>query len=400
MRILYYDCFSGISGDMNIGALLDLGVDQKYFVEELNKLGLEDEFDITVEKNNKKGISGTKFNVILKQQRHHQHEEDHHHHRNLRDIEDIINKSSLKDSVKKLSLEIFYQVAKAEAKVHGEDIYKIHFHEVGAIDSIVDIVGAAIGFDYLKIDKVICSPVEVGYGFVKCAHGILPVPAPATAEILKDIPILAKNVPFEATTPTGAAIIKTLCSNFTYGKNFKVNKVGYGLGTKEGEKVPNVLRVFLGEACVEHNEEEYVIECNIDDMSGEIYEILMDKLLANGALDVYFTPIIMKKSRPATKVTLICNEANCNELEEVLFKNTTTLGIRKIKIERKKLERHSKVLNTEYGEIRIKVGTYNGEEIKIKPEYEDCKNICETYGITYMNLYEKIILQYSKEKNS
>lgn len=399
MRILYYDCFSGISGDMNIGALLDLGVDQKYFVEELNKLGLEDEFDITVENNNKKGISGTKFNVILKQH-HHQCEEDHHHHRNLKDIEEIISKSSLKDSVKKLSLEIFYQVAKAEAKVHGEDIYKIHFHEVGAIDSIVDIVGAAIGFDYLKIDKVICSPIEVGYGFVKCAHGILPVPAPATAEILKDIPILAKNVPFEATTPTGAAIIKTLCSNFTYGKNFKVNKVGYGLGTKEGEKVPNVLRVFLGEACEEHNEDEYVIECNIDDMSGELYEILMDKLLANGALDVYFTPIIMKKSRPATKVTLICNETNCNELEEVLFKNTTTLGIRKIKIERKKLERHSKVLNTEYGEIRIKVGIYNGEEIKIKPEYEDCKNICETYGIAYMNLYEKIILQYSREKNS
>lgn len=399
MRILYYDCFSGISGDMNIGALLDLGVDQKYFVEELNKLGLEDEFDITVEKNNKKGISGTKFNVILKHHHHH-HEEDHHHHRNLRDIEDIINKSSLKDSVKKLSLEIFYQVAKAEAKVHGEDIYKIHFHEVGAIDSIVDIVGAAIGFDFLKIDKVICSPIEVGYGFVKCAHGILPVPAPATAEILKDIPILAKNVPFEATTPTGAAIIKALCSSFTYEKNFKVHKVGYGLGTKEGDKVPNVLRVFIGETYEKHEGHECIIECNIDDMSGELYEILMDKLLEKGALDVYFTPIIMKKSRPATKVTLICNEGKCNELEEVLFKNTTTLGIRKIKIERKKLERDSKVLNTEYGEVRIKVAIYNGEEIKIKPEYEDCKNICETHEITYMKLYEEIILQYNKEKNN
>lgn len=286
MKVLYYDCFSGISGDMNLGAMIDLGVDKDYLVDELSKLKLHDEFQLKITRDARKGISGTKVDVILMHGHHeeyhsnetevhahgddhhhehahdhgdvghghshqhshkHSHQESHHHeHRNYKDIENLINSSELSDEVKKLSLNIFMRVAVAEAKVHGKAIEEVHFHEVGATDSIVDIVGAAICANYLKVDKIMCSSVELGSGFVRCAHGLIPVPAPATVEILKGIPVKAGVVPKETTTPTGAAILAELVDEFTDKKNFIMEKIGYGIGHRDTE-IPNVLRVFLAE---------------------------------------------------------------------------------------------------------------------------------------------------------
>lgn len=268
MKILYYDCFAGISGDMNLGAMIDLGVDKEYLIKELSKLKLDKEYEIKVEKRNKNGINGTKVDVILnncqldyhennhKHEAHehnhhdaHKHDHKHHHgqehiHRNLKDIEEIINSSELNDTVKKLSIDMFMEVAKAEAKVHGKDLYDVHFHEVGAIDSIIDILGAAICIDYLKPDKIIASHIEVGGGFVKCAHGLIPVPAPATIEILKDIPIKTGIVPYETTTPTGAAILAANVDEYKEKINLSIEKIGYGLGTRQLD-IPNVLRVYI-----------------------------------------------------------------------------------------------------------------------------------------------------------
>lgn len=269
MKILYYDCFSGISGDMNLGALIDIGVDKDYLISELLKLNISG-YEIKVKKDVKNGISGTKVDVVLdginkhakelscehnhdvhEYQHQHNNEQKHdhnhnHEHRNLMDIEQIIQASGLNENVKNISLKIFEKVAEAEAKVHNKSIEEVHFHEVGAVDSIVDIIGAAIGLDYLKVDKVECSTVEVGSGFVKCAHGILPVPAPATIEILKNIPIKS-NISFEATTPTGAAILAYSVDEFTDDKNFSVKRIGYGIGSKDNKYIPNVLRMLICE---------------------------------------------------------------------------------------------------------------------------------------------------------
>lgn len=237
MKILYYDCFCGISGDMNLAALLDLGVPKDYLLQELSKINLNSQFEIKIEKSEKLGITGTRVDVTLNEE---------HHHRNLKDIEEIINSSDLNDKVKKLSLKMFMKIAEAEAKVHGKTLYDVHFHEVGAIDSIVDLVGAAICIDYLKVDKIIASPVQVGGGFVKCAHGIMPVPAPATAEILRNIPIRIGIVQFETTTPTGAAILASNADEFTQKAEFSIKRTAYGIGHRNLE-IPNVLRVYLGE---------------------------------------------------------------------------------------------------------------------------------------------------------
>ena len=271
MRVLYYDCFCGISGDMNLGALLDLGVNEEYLRQELVKLKLDAEYELLVKKDNKRGISGTRVDVVLKvatpihkqdyHHEHHCHEQQHHHHkehdgeaanchthhahRNIKDIENIIINSDLSDTVKKLSVAIFMKVAEAEAKVHGKPLHEVQFHEVGAVDSIVDIVGAAVCLDYLKVNKIMASSVQVGGGFVKCAHGIIPIPAPATVEILKNIPVKSGIVPFETTTPTGAAILAANVGEFTDNMDFSIEKIGYGIGHRNLE-IPNVLRVYLG----------------------------------------------------------------------------------------------------------------------------------------------------------
>ncbi|MBV7272387.1 nickel pincer cofactor biosynthesis protein LarC [Clostridiaceae bacterium UIB06] len=395
MRILYYDCFSGISGDMNLGALIDLGIDTNYLINELSKLNVN-EYRILVKKAVKNGIGGTKVDVIL----HHNHHDDHshhhheHHHRNLKDIEYMIKSSKLNDNIKDISINIFKKVAEAEAQVHNKSIEEVHFHEVGAVDSIVDIVGAAICFDYLKVDKVICSTIEVGTGFVRCAHGTLPVPAPATAKILKNIPIRAK-VPFEATTPTGAAIIAYLASEFTDSKDFIIKGMGYGIGCKENEDIPNVLRVFLAEKQDNSTEsflqgEVEVIECNIDDMNPELYDYVMELLFKEGALDVYLTPIIMKKGRPGVKLSVIYNEENEEKIKEIILTNTTTLGLRKYKAQRSMLNREFSKVQTKYGEFTIKSSYYNGKRIKYKAEYDECKKAALEKGISINEIYKEL----------
>ena len=417
MKILYYDCFSGISGDMNLGALIDLGIDEKYLIEELKKLSLNG-YEIKVSRGSRKGIEGTKVDVTLQEHHHddaegaHNHEfshcdaegershgHSHHEHRNLKDIEKIIDYSELSSKVKELSKKMFMKVAGAEAKVHGKSLYEVHFHEVGAVDSIVDIVGAAICISYLNVDKIMSSSIELGGGFVKCAHGIIPVPAPATVEILRGIPVKLGAVQFETTTPTGAAILAANVSEFKDDNNFIINKIGYGIGNRETE-IPNVLRVMLVEEVdnlsndykVENEGEifQQIIECNIDDMSPELYGHIMDKLFIEGALDVYLTPIIMKKSRPSVKISVLCKECTVEKMREVLFRETTTFGVRSFKVHKMMLERKFTKVKTSYGEVTVKEAYYKGEKIKRKFEYEECKNIAENIGISEREVYENL----------
>ncbi len=420
MKILYYDCFSGISGDMNLGALLDLGIEKEYLIEELSKLNL-DGYEIKVSRGIRKGIEGTKVDVNL-HQHHHEHlhndveeghsighigdNHNHHEHRNLKDIEGIIEGSDLKSKIKELSMEMFMKVARAEAKVHGKPLYEIHFHEVGAMDSIVDIVGAAICLNYLNVDKIMSSSVELGGGFVKCAHGLIPVPAPATVEILKGIPVKFGAVPFETTTPTGAAILAANVDEFKDDNNFIVNKIGYGIGNRDTE-IPNVLRVMLveqGNKKVKHinkseqvDKDEYdneiyehIIECNIDDMNSELYEFIIDKLFYEGALDVYLTPIVMKKGRPSIKISVLCNDEKVEKIKEILFRETTTFGVRSFKVNKTKLQRKFIKVSTSHGVVTVKEAYYKGEKIKSKLEYEECKEIAQSTGIPIREVYKQL----------
>ncbi|WP_129599010.1 nickel pincer cofactor biosynthesis protein LarC [Anaerophilus nitritogenes] len=400
-KILYFDCLSGISGDMSIAALLDLGIDQKDFLNELNKLNIEG-YTIQIKKNQKNGITGTDFYVVLHNEHDHSHHDKHdhkhhhkdhthahdHEHRNLYDIEKIIDESSLNENVKNLSKKIFTHVANAEAKVHGKSIDQVHFHEVGAIDSIVDIVGVAICIDLLDIDHIYASPLHVGTGFVKCAHGTIPVPAPATLEILKDIPIYSQGIQSELVTPTGAAIIKSLAKDFIPLPSMAIENIGYGLGKKD-LPISNLLRVYIGKK--KSDESLLVLETNIDDMNPEIYSYLMPTLFEHGALDVYFTNIIMKKNRPAIKLTILCTKEKEAILENILFRETTTLGIRKYQVTRNTLSRKIIKFMSSFGDISLKVAYKDEKILKYSPEYEECKQIAQKYNIPLQKVYETIL---------
>ncbi|HBI47428.1 MAG TPA: nickel pincer cofactor biosynthesis protein LarC [Smithella sp.] len=396
MKILYYDCFAGISGDMNLGAMIDLGVDQKYLLKEIGNLPINS-YKIKVYKDKRGGITGTKVDVIVSPQKkissRHSLKE-----RTFRDIAGIIKQSKLSTNVKKISLDIFTRLARAEGKIHGYKIEDVHFHEIGAIDSIVDIVGAAICLDYLKVGKVISSPIQVGSGIINCSHGTLPVPAPATAEILQGIPIKTGLVPFEATTPTGAAIIAATATSFTEKIAFTPQKIGYGLGSKDSA-IPNVLRLFLGEISANTEKaddpekgEAVIIECNIDDMNPELYDTLMELLFAAGAHDVFFTPIIMKKSRPAATVSVLCDISQQKVIEEVFWLNSSTFGLRSYIVAKSMLRREMVKTKTKYGEITVKNGYLNGRIIKSKPEYEDCKKLAKEKDVPIQDIYESIRL--------
>jgi pyridinium-3,5-bisthiocarboxylic acid mononucleotide nickel chelatase len=432
-KILYFDCFSGISGDMAIAALLDLGIDQDAFLAELKKLNI-DEFEVEIKPGLKKGISGTDFTVHLKDETHthdHSHEEAHHphddhahnhdhphhdhhphglhhhvhaqqpekphdhaHSRNLHDIYQVIDKSELSDSVKEMSKKIFMEVAVAEAKIHAKTIDEVHFHEVGAVDSIVDIIGAAICIEMLKVDEIQCSEINLGSGFVHCEHGVFPVPAPATLEILKGVPVYSKNAKKELTTPTGAAILKAVCSEYGASPEFTIERIGYGLGKRDME-TPNVLRVILG---VKKKVTELVIlETNIDNMNPEVYSYLFPKLLDNKALDVFVTPILMKKNRPANMLSILCGEAEAARLEEILFLETTTLGIRKYKVEREELERRFETVETPYGLVTVKFAYRNDKLLKFAPEYEDCRRIAEEKQLPLVQVMNDINALIAKQ---
>jgi len=394
LLVLYYDCFAGISGDMNLGAMLDLGVDSKYLLKELGKLPI-DYYKIKISRGKRGGITGTKFDVLVPTQKkaatHSDLKE-----RTYRDVTKLIRQSKLSANVQNISLDIFTRLAQAEGKIHGHNIEDVHFHELGAIDSIIDIVGAAVCLDYLKVGKIISSPLQLGSGITHCTHGTLPVPAPATAEILKGIPVKTGLVPFEATTPTGAAIIAATASVFTDKIDFTPEKIGYGLGSKESS-VPNVLRLFLGKlstASVNSFDTEtgdaVVIECNIDDMNPELYDNLMELLFSAGAHDVFFTPIIMKKSRPAVTVSVLCDLSQQPAMEKILWLNSSTFGLRSYKVTKSMLPRKMVKVKTGYGVVNLKCGYLNGRIIKSKPEYEDCKRLAREKGVSALDVYERI----------
>lgn len=461
MKVLYYDLFCGISGDMNLGALVDLGVDIEYLKSELHKLNIDEEFDIVTKTDMKHGISGTKLDVVLHNQEGHEQEHNHHgghshgenahtheghshgddvhtheghthgeeththeghshgeeththeghshgehthshsdhshEHRTFAMIKQMIQSSDLEQRVKDTSIEIFRLIAVAEGKVHNKPMDEVHFHEVGATDSIVDIVGAAICLHYLNVDKVMASSVQVGGGFVRCAHGRMPVPAPATAEILEDVPLKYNVVPFETTTPTGAAILKATVDEYSDQHELVINRIGYGLGFKDFE-IPNILRVYLGE--IKENksdlevEEQFVMSCNIDDMNSEVYTYVEHELFKQGALDVYKTPIIMKKGRPATKLSVLFKDEDRERLQQILFTETTTAGVRESRVTKYMMKREFVTVTTKYGNVSVKKLFLEGELVKSKAEYEDCLKLAKQHNVGLSVIYKELNLE-------
>jgi len=383
MKIAYFDCFSGISGDMILGALADLGNDFSFIKKELKKLDLKG-YSLSHKKVKRGVIETTRVDVKVTEKSSSK--------RNLKSIISIIKNSGLAEKIKNDSIKIFRRLAEAEATVHGTTINKIHFHEVGAIDSIVDIVGSVIGIHHLNISKIVSSSINVGSGFVKCDHGTLPVPAPAVVEMLRGVPCFSSGIRQELTTPTGAAVIVTLANEFGSLPELKTDRVGYGAGGKNLKEMPNALRIILGELSIanELKKEIFVLETNIDDMNPEFYDVVMEKLFQAGAVDVFLTPIIMKKNRPATKLSVLTQQQNVEMLANEVLKNTTSFGIRFYPVERVMLEREFQEIETVLGKVKVKIGKRDGEICHISPEYEHCKKISREQGIPIKKVYEEI----------
>ncbi|MCF6159544.1 MAG: nickel pincer cofactor biosynthesis protein LarC [wastewater metagenome] len=398
MKIVYFDCFSGISGDMTLGALVDAGASFSVLKEQLAQLHLHG-YEISTEKVKRAGISGTKVHVIISHDTkhtsaHHNHNHSHHRtpHFNFSDIRTIIGKSGLRHDIKTDSIRIFQRLAAAEAKVHNTSVEEVHFHEVGALDSIIDIVGSVIAIKQLGIEKICFSPIPTGHGFTKCEHGTFPVPPPAVAELLRDQVLKSVDIGKELTTPTGAAIITTLGEGLHTVPEMRVLQVGYGAGDYDDPATPNLLRVFIGETISGPGYDEmWVVETNIDNMSGEILGYVMDKLFEAGAVDVYFTPTQMKKGRPGVIISAIVSESYISSVESVLFNQTATFGIRKYKVIRKILTRELKEFDSQFGTVRIKIGKLAGEVKSLSPEYEDCRRIAEEKGIPLKQVYRSIV---------
>jgi len=385
-RILYYDSFAGISGDMNLGALVDLGVDAAYLEKELAKLKIEG-FRLEVNPDMRKEISGTKVTVVVD---HPENEK----HRHLSHIEELINNSSLSEGIKQKSLAIFDLVAEAEAKVHNISKEQVHFHEVGALDSIADIVGAAICQEFLEVDEIHASPVQLGGGMVKCAHGLMPVPAPATAEIVVNIPVKTGLVEYEATTPTGAAILAATVDRFSERMELSITKTGYGIGQRDGD-IPNVLRVYLAEshegASIDVQvEEALMLECNLDDMNPENYTHVMDLLFGAGAADVFIIPLVMKKSRPGHMLCVLCNHETVRSMKEILFTETSSIGIREKIVKKSVLRREQVVVSTKFGEVEVKRSFWNGQVVNEKPEFEQCRKLASVHGVTLEEIRKEV----------
>ena len=386
MKIAYFDCFSGISGDMIIGALLDEGLKLEILEKELKKLGLSG-YQLEVNKVAKKGIFATQFKVNIKEKG---------VERRFKDILKIIEHSGLAKEVKDDIKKIFFRLAQAESKIHQQDMDKIHFHEIGGLDSIIDIASAVIGVKALGINEIYASAIPVGKGFVKCAHGLLPVPAPATLELLKGIPTYSGGIESEMVTPTGAAIISTLATGFGERPLMKIREIGYGAGEKEFS-IPNLLRLSTGEKISEEkdlkddyiSDEAILIETNIDDMNPEFYDYIMDRLFSRGALDVFLISIQMKKNRPAHILNIMVYEQNLKEVLEVLFTESTTLGVRFREVKRLRLSQQNFMAETKYGKIRVKVGIFKGDIKNIAPEYEDCKKMAKQHQVPLKEIYEE-----------
>lgn len=403
-RVLHYQCNAGISGDMHLGALLDLGVPESHLLSELERLDIGSEYQIEIKKSEKMGISGTQVRVHLKSHVHRHSITDHshdpeeilhtHHGRHYSEIKTLIQDAGYSEAICIRALAIFDEIARAEAKIHNIPIEKVHFHEVGATDSIIDIVGAAICLEYLKVDRITCSRVEVGGGSVMCAHGIYPVPAPATLEILQDVPCHMGGVESEATTPTGAAILKATVDEFIDQGDIKPKSIGYGIGHKDFP-IPNVLRVILAKgtnvAGSAFDKPRYTkIEANIDDMSPEAFEPLVEALFDQGASDVFFTPIQMKKSRPAQMLSVLCKSDKADRLADVLLCQSSTIGVRFTPFSKKFLNREYLKVSTSFGDVNIKLVTQPNGRKRWKSEYEDIKAIAKKLNTDYFALKQSI----------
>ena len=390
MKIAFFDCFSGVSGDMILGALVDAGLDIGELETELGKLGISG-YRIKAKKTARKGIAGTKLSVEVS---------DRTTERKLRDIVEILDGSELDDSVKELSKQTFTEMARVEATIHGKSIDDIHLHEVGSLDAIIDVVGAFAGLNKLGIEAAYCSKIHVGTGFLECRHGTLPVPAPATLAMLKGIPIYSTGIEAELATPTGVCIMKALCKGFGIMPEMKVEEVGYGAGSRELE-IPNLLRVYVGEDPAGEDtagedtgggyqqDEAILIETNIDDMKPELLAYACEALLEQGALDVFTTPISMKKNRPGTMVSVLTTRGKLNEVLSTIFAETTTLGVRIHSLERQKLSKEIISVKTRFGEIRVKIGKTGNQVKNIAPEYESCKSVAVRQGIPLKDVYDE-----------
>jgi uncharacterized protein (TIGR00299 family) protein len=388
MRIAYFDCFSGAAGDMIVGSMLAAGLDFEFLKNQIATLGLKD-LDLKVNETKRAGLRAVQFVPVIAEE---------HQHRNLSDITKIIQAGKIGEKPKHTAIKIFERLAKAEATVHGKEPNDIHFHEVGALDSIVDIVSAAIGFDALGIEKVFCSTLAVGGGTVKMAHGILPVPAPATAELLKGVPTVAGPIDKELLTPTGAAILTTVAESFGPLPQMKIEATGYGAGTLDSEHFPNVVRLFIGQSADDSATADTIclLETNIDDISGEIVTGSMDKLLTTGALDVWITPIVMKHSRHAIKLSIICQVADVDKIERLIFEAGLTFGIRRQIMQRSKLAREFVTVTTRFGDIKIKVGKWAGKIVNAKPEFADCARAAEKHNVPVQQVRDAAIKAYTE----
>jgi hypothetical protein len=422
MKTLYLDIFSGLSGDMFLGALMDLGVDAHQFEHELEKLRL-DGYHLHISRREKSGIAGTKFDVHLADEHAHKHgpshsnhdhghshshEHEHHHHdenRTLGEIKQLISQSSLSDWVKEKSIAVFLRIADAEGKIHGKPPEQVHFHEVGAVDSIVDIVGASIALEMLGKPRVLAAPVVEGIGWIDCAHGRFPIPAPATLAILgaRGVAITQCDEPHELVTPTGAALLAEFAESFGPMHGLVAEKIGFGLGTRENKTRPNVLRAVLAETSnIEHRTSNIqshdwetdtiaVLETNLDDISAEILGNFVEQAFAAGALDVFHTPIQMKKNRPGVLLTILCAEADADKFSEMMLRETSAFGVRRHSTERRKLRREFVTIKTPFGEVTVKLGKLDGKIVQAAPEFESCKKMAEQAGVPLKQVYEAAI---------
>jgi uncharacterized protein (TIGR00299 family) protein len=383
MKILYFDCSAGISGDMTVGALLDLGVPLAVLEEGLGRVALpRSGYSVGTETVDRRGIRAARFTV---------HVEEHQPHRHYTDIAGMIEGSSLSENVKKTAQKIFFRLAEAEALVHGVEIGHVHFHEVGGVDSIVDIVGTAICLDYLGIGEIHASPLPFGSGFVESAHGRLPVPAPATAELMRGMSVHFECGPGERVTPTGAAILAALAKGYGAPPGMKVTAIGCGAGSRDFDDTPNILRLVLGEKTgVVGRDGIYVMETHIDDMNPEILGFLMERLLVHGALDVAFSALQMKKNRPGVKLTVLTPPAKLDELARLVLAESTAAGVRYYPVERMTLGRAEEERDTSLGKVRVKVFRDDGTTVRVAPEFEECRRIAEETGMSLLEVYRII----------
>jgi len=444
MRIAYLECFSGMSGDMFLGALVDAGVPARLLEETVAALGLGARLEIS--RQLRSGISATKVDVwvdgekdlpreefwakkdvataVLPAKSEHEHAPGHHHGhghphaagpgahagthahgRGLTEIRDIISTATISEKAKATAISIFEALGATEAKIHNTSIESVHFHEVGAVDAMVDIVCAAVGAEALGVDEIICSPLNVGGGTVQCAHGTFPVPAPATVELLKGAPVYSSGVQAELVTPTGAAIVKTLARRFSTFPEMTIEKSGYGAGSRDFAGHPNVVRLVIGESAAASlasqtaSETITVLEANLDDLNPQLFGYVMDRLLAESALDAFVVPVQMKKNRPGMLLTVLCQPEDASKLTQLLFTETTTLGVRRREESRQSLARRWENVRTQWGEVRIKIASMNGAITNYAPEYEDCRRIASEHHVPLKTVMQEATRAYAESSH-